>query len=88
MNIKDLTTGWGLTFRKLSAQIAAVELVTVFMVMVPFIDFFTPRVLLAIFIGFTLIKLLASNLNQNTVKSYDPTKFKLVPLGADDETAG
>lgn len=76
----DLTRGWPLTFRKLSAQIATVELVAVLPVLVAFVDVISPKALLFIFAGLTAVKLIAMNITQRSVKTYDPATHYLVKI--------
>ncbi len=71
---------WRLTFRKLSAQIAAVELLAVYPILFTLVGFVDTRVLLAVAVALAAAKLVASAVNQSRVATYDPTNFTLTPI--------
>jgi hypothetical protein len=61
-------------------QIAGVEYLTVATVLLPFIDYFGPRTIICIFVGFSLLKQILGMIPQKRVKSYDPTTHYLVKI--------
>ncbi len=69
--LKSLKTGWALTFRKLSAQMAAIDLLGIVPSLLMCADQIGPRGLIAVFAGLSLAKLVATNMAQENVGCYD-----------------
>lgn len=83
MNIlQDLTTGWSTTLKKISAQIAAVELTTLVPTLAGLVTSgqMNAMTVLVIMGSVSVAKLLAGNLSQQSVGTYDKTKFVLTPI--------
>ncbi len=77
--LTDLTTGWSTTIKKHSVQINAVNTAWQTLALAGLIPL-DPLILAFVTLGLTGLVTISSNLSQTTVGSYDPTKFKLVPI--------
>lgn len=78
---ENLITGWGLTIKKHSVQINAVNTAWQTLALAGVIPL-DPLILAFITLGLTGLVTLSANLTQSTVGSYDPTKFRLVAIDA------
>jgi uncharacterized membrane protein len=84
--LSDLFAKLPAPFRKLSTQIATVEITALFPVLAGLVmngqmDAFTAMMIMG---SMSLVKFLASFVTQTTVGTYDKTKFVLVPIAQGD----
>ena len=77
--LTDLTTGWSVTIKKHSVQINAINAAWQTLALAGVIPL-DPLILAFVTLGLTGLVGVASNLTQSTIASYDPTRFKLVPV--------
>lgn len=77
--LENLLTGWGLTIKKHSVQINAVNTAWQTLALAGVIPL-DPLILAFITLGLTSLVTVSANLTQSTVSSYDPTKFRLVAI--------
>lgn len=80
--LTDLTIGWSMTIKKISTQIAAVELTALLPILAGLVanGQMSAMTVLVIMGSVSVAKLLAGNLSQQSVGTYDKTKFVLTPI--------
>lgn len=79
--MENLLSGWSTTVKKHSVQINAINTAWQALALAGVIPL-DPLILAAITLGLTSLVTVASNLTQSSIASYDPTRFKLVPIDA------
>ena len=84
--LTDLTTGWSTTIKKISTQIAAVELTALLPILVGLVanGQMSAMTVLVIMGSVSVAKFLAGNITQSSIGSYDKTKYTLTPIETTD----
>jgi len=82
--ISQICKGWGVTFKKLSAQIAAVDLLAIYPVLFMLAGAIDVYVLLGVAAGMAVVKLIAQRVPQKTIATYNPETHVVVPKGPVD----
>lgn len=77
--LENLVSGWSMTIKKHSFQISAINTAWQTLALAGVIPL-DPLILAFITLGLTGLTGVAANLTQTAVASFDPTKFKLVPI--------
>lgn len=82
--ILNFCKGWDVTFKKISAQIAAVDLLAIYPVLFMLAGAIDVHVLLGVAAAMAVIKLIAQRVPQKTIATYNPETHVVVPKGPID----
>lgn len=82
----DLTTGWSTTIKKISTQIATVELTALLPILAGLVanGQMSAMTVLVIMGSVSVAKFLAGNITQSSVGTYDKTTHTVVPIEPTD----